>query len=107
MAAFILESLVLRGVVVLRDTLASVVRFDTSAVDMGVSGVASSMRHSSPRLFAAEEPSKNAAGAYGLIGVLPGVGRSRCLLSLLPLWLRPTAAASTLEARGSKALTGF
>jgi hypothetical protein len=78
MVTLILESLVLRGVAVLRDELAVGLRLGTSVVANPQSPrVGNSMRHPRPGYRLPDAPAKDANVANAMSGVLPGAGRSR------------------------------
>jgi len=79
MVAFMLESLVLRGVAVLRGELSVGLRLGTSAeANMRSSGVRNSRRHPSPGCRKPDlQPTVGPDVDYSTKGVTPGAGRSR------------------------------
>jgi len=79
MAAFMLESLVLRGVTVLRDELAVGLRSGTGEkANMHAPGIRNSKRHPSPGCRLPDlQPVVGPVVDYSTPGVTPGAGRSR------------------------------
>jgi len=124
MAAFILDSLVLRGSAVLSDVLAVELRRGTSVkAERQALGISNSKRHPNPN---PNQGSNAGPGGYGLhgyrpfgqaghpdsdlpsgitSGVMPGAGRSLRLFGWLPCWSTarttswwPTAGGSAMAA---------
>jgi hypothetical protein len=78
MAALILESLVLRGVAVLRDEPAVGLRLGASVkANPHAPGVGNSMRHPRPGYWRPDTPGQDTDVAFATSGILPGAGRSR------------------------------
>jgi len=79
MAAFMLESLVLRGVLVLRDELAVGLRLGTGLkVDPRTPGIRNSRRHPAPSCRQPDtQPAAGPEVGYPTSGAMPGAGRSR------------------------------
>jgi hypothetical protein len=94
MAAFMLESLVLRGVLVLRDELAVGLRLDTGVeVNPQTPGIRNSRRHPAPNCRKPDmQPAAGPDVGYPTSGVKPGAGRSRRQLGSP---MRPGAARTT------------
>jgi hypothetical protein len=81
MAAFMLKSLVLRGVSVLRDEVAVGLRLGTSAkASLHAPGIRNSNRHPAPGCDKPDgQPGSGPDVDYSTKGITPGAGRSRSL----------------------------